>query len=80
MFNFTHSYDAGSTRHTTLISDDVTYEVIIGGRYPKYGMPNFTVVVDVLDSATNRWIHSNLSKQWSSGKVTLIERENSHVV
>ena len=79
MFNFIHGYTAGAIRQVVLISDDVTYEVMVGARYPIQGMPSFTVVVDVLDSATNRWVYSHLSKQWDSGKVTLLEMENSRV-
>ena len=79
MFNFTsHFHDKTSSR-VILISDGVTYEVLIAARYPKQGMNNTTVCVDILDSATNRWIYGTLSKQWESGKVILLETESPNV-
>ena len=79
MFNFTSPIRNKTSSQVILISDDVTYEVLIAARYPKYGMNNTTVCVDILDSATNRWIYSSLSKQWESGKVTLLNMENPNV-
>ena len=79
MFNFTFHVHNKTSSQVILISDDVTYEVLIAARYPKHGMPNTTLCVDIVDSATNRWFYSTLSKQWNSGKVTLLELVNENV-
>lgn len=79
MFNFTSHFHNKTSSQVILISDDVTYEVLIAARYPKQGMTNTTVCVDIIDSATNRWFYSTLSKQWESGKVNLIELVSTNV-
>ena len=79
MFNFTSHLHNKTSSQVILISDDVTYEVLIAARYPKQGMDNTTVCVDILDSATNRWVYSTLSKQWESGKVTLLDMVSPNV-
>lgn len=79
MFNFTNGYNSASARYAFLVSDDVIYEIIMATRYPEQEQPSFSLTVDILENTVPTWVYTTISKQWDSGKVTLLELVNENV-